>query len=127
MTDTTDEYAELKAATPDERLGAAICFWKHSNPGAEEWIRLGFALAQLDGWKHVAPYWLRMWRENKDWQPCPACGRKMETNGDKMDCHDCADYELAYSDPAICPQCGTLGERDDLGGFCPYCENEWEI
>jgi len=59
-----DVYAELRAAAPQERLEAMILFWAgdSQNPRADYFLRLGFAVAQPDGWKQIAPAWLRAWR-----------------------------------------------------------------
>ena len=63
-----DPYKELKEATPEELL-EALLFWSRihvnrSPPGKfdEDTLRMGFALAQKDGWEHVAPKWLRDYR-----------------------------------------------------------------
>ena len=54
-----DQYAELKQASPEELLAAAIQFYKVFSPVAESYIRMGFALAGPDGWRQVAPAWLK--------------------------------------------------------------------
>jgi len=48
-------YTDLIQATSEQLLESAIQFYSVNNPGIEGWIRLGFALAQPDGWKRVAP------------------------------------------------------------------------
>ena len=53
------DYTDLKAATPEQILEAAVWFYEQNNLEAENWLRLGFALAQPGGWERVAPYWLR--------------------------------------------------------------------
>lgn len=120
----SDEYRDLKEASPQELLEAAIAAYRQFNPEAERWMRLGFALAQDTGWEQVAPYWLRMWRENENWQSCFACGRKLELCDGRLDCPDCVSYERAFN-IELCPECGTQGEHDDLGYCCPNCEHEW--
>ena len=63
-------YYEIRHATNEELLEAAIHFWvrgKDSEYAAyevERWMRLGFALAQKDAWEKVAPAWLTDWRKH---------------------------------------------------------------
>lgn len=55
-------YKPLKEATPEELLDAAIWFWEHTADDHSDFVagmREGFAIAQKDGWEHVAPAWLR--------------------------------------------------------------------
>lgn len=55
-------YEELRKATPMDLLEAAIrTYTQHADrPGeVERFLRLGFALAQPNGWMHIAPAWLR--------------------------------------------------------------------
>ncbi len=58
-------YDEIKEATKEELLEAAIHFWRSGADDdytahlIEKWMRLGFALAQKDGWMKVAPAWLK--------------------------------------------------------------------
>jgi len=125
----SDEYRDLKEASPQELLEAAIAAYRQFNPEAERWMRLGFALAQKTGWEQVAPYWLRMWRQNPGWKSCSACGRKLELCDGKLDCPDCTNYERAYFEPkpvVFCPKCSAQCECDDLGCFCPNCELDFE-
>ena len=62
-------YYEIRHATNEELLEAAIHFWKDSMDDVyeayqlEKWMRLGFALAQKDAWEKVAPAWLSDWRK----------------------------------------------------------------
>jgi hypothetical protein len=56
---------ELKNATPDELLQAAVWFWKSKNPDPMYMLRLGFALAHKNGWEFIAPYWLRGSKEEE--------------------------------------------------------------
>lgn len=61
----TDAYEDLRNATPEELLEAVI--WFTSQGVNDLWqlkrtlssLRRGFALAQPDGWQHVALHWLR--------------------------------------------------------------------
>lgn len=55
----TTQYKELETADPKELLEAVILFWKEDNPDCERWLRLGFAIAQPEGWMQIAPAWLR--------------------------------------------------------------------
>jgi len=122
----SDEYTELQAAPPEELLEAAIAAYKQFNPAAERWMRLGFQLAQKDGWEQVAPYWLRMWREKGgDWQSCSCAGCGFEVEPGEG-CPLCASYEHGQRID-ICPRCGGVGIKDDLGYFCPGCNHEWEV
>ena len=57
---------ELKSATPEDLLEAAIMFYANSNPESERWLRLGFALAQPCGWENIAPAWLRDLKSTQD-------------------------------------------------------------
>ena len=59
ITTTDDPYAELRQATPEELLEAAIKFYSDLNPITEIYLKMGFALARPDGWMHVAPAWLK--------------------------------------------------------------------
>jgi len=64
----SDIYEELKQSTPKERLRAAIWFWEQAADSHADYIaglETGFALAQPDGWRHVAPAWLREIRKEK--------------------------------------------------------------
>lgn len=62
-------YERLKKATPKELLEAAIRVYGQDQARGffnyavranevESLLRLGFALAQPDGWQHIAPAWL---------------------------------------------------------------------
>lgn len=71
MKTENESYKNLVDATPEELLEAAINFYIKHNPDCERWLRLGFALAQLDGWQQVAPAWLSDWLEdckNNQWE-----------------------------------------------------------
>ena len=64
-------YYEIRHASNEELMEAAIHFWKGSMDGdvygaytLEKWMRLGFALAQKDAWEKVAPAWLTDWRKH---------------------------------------------------------------
>jgi len=65
-----ETYYEIRHADNEELLEAAIHFWKeniedeYSAYYLERWMRLGFALAQEDGWERVAPAWLSDWRKH---------------------------------------------------------------
>ena len=65
-------YYEIRRAKNEELLEAAIHFWKkgtneeYENYQLERWMRLGFALAQEDAWKNVAPAWLTDWRKHME-------------------------------------------------------------
>lgn len=57
---------DLQKASPEELI-EAICFHlDHQTYEAvehlKEGIRLGFAIAQKDGWKQIAPVWLEEYR-----------------------------------------------------------------
>ena len=60
-----DAYEDLRNATPEELLEAEIWFLRQAARSTIEikeamaFLRTGFALAQPDGWVHVAPCWLR--------------------------------------------------------------------
>ena len=63
MTQEMNEcYDELKRATSEDLLEAAIMFYAANNPESEPWLRLGFALAGLCGWENIAPAWLCDWQ-----------------------------------------------------------------
>lgn len=77
VTDITEEdvYYETKYAGNKELLDASVHYWckpkpedgfsdSYDNLLIERWMRLGFALAQKDGWKHIAPAWLEDWRKH---------------------------------------------------------------
>jgi len=53
-----DVYEKLKKATKEDLLKAVIKFYLEDNPDCEKYIRLGYAIAQKDGWMQVAPAWL---------------------------------------------------------------------
>lgn len=58
-----------KEATPEELLEAAIRFYTQYADRPKEMehlLRLGFALAQPDGWSYVAPAWLGELRQPLD-------------------------------------------------------------
>ena len=66
---------ELKEATNEELFEAALHYWCNHYEVTEDdftyheimkFMRLGFALAQEDGWEHVAPAWLRDYREHTE-------------------------------------------------------------
>ena len=59
-----DTYEKLRQSTPEDRLRATVQFYK-VNSAFVAGIKLGFALAQPDGWRHVAPAWLRGVREGE--------------------------------------------------------------
>lgn len=66
-------YEELKRANGQELLEALIGFYRLSYEDqdylremAERFLRMGFRLAQPDGWKLVAPIWLEDYRNRKD-------------------------------------------------------------
>ena len=71
-----DIYEDLRNATPEELLEAMEWFLRQGNQDNLEaqWklkrtltsLRLGFQLTQPGGWAHVAPYWLRESRKEKD-------------------------------------------------------------
>ena len=57
-------YDGVRNATPEELLEAVI--WGYTQEDdycpaywCEKLLRIGFAVAQTDGWEQVAPYWLR--------------------------------------------------------------------
>jgi len=77
MLKDNEAYAELVTATSQELLEASILFYNQHNIEAERWIRLGFALAQCQGWELVAPAWLRDWRDKYN-----ICVRPELTNKD---------------------------------------------
>lgn len=52
-------YDALRNAPKQQLLEAAIRNYSKNNPEAPQWMRLGFALAQDDGWENVAPAWLK--------------------------------------------------------------------
>lgn len=58
-----DVYGELIEATPEELLEAAI--WFYQSDHLSKFLRLGFELARPEGWKHIAPYWLKISKEAK--------------------------------------------------------------
>ena len=52
-------YERLASATKEELLEAAVLFnERHVDSLCGRWVRLGFALAQDNGWEYVAPAWL---------------------------------------------------------------------
>ena len=63
-------YYEIRHASNEELLEAAIHFWQgyadndYEAYQHEKWMRLGFALAQEDAWEKVAPAWLTDWRRH---------------------------------------------------------------
>ena len=61
---------DLRTASPKELL-EAYAFWAEQALTARElyFLRLGFGLAQPDGWEHIAPAWLRLYRESKQTAP----------------------------------------------------------
>ncbi len=58
-------YKELKEASPEELLEAVLYHYgmnaiiTHNRAGL---LKLGFALARENGWRHVAPAWLGEYR-----------------------------------------------------------------
>jgi len=65
-----EAYYEIRHASNDELLEAAIHFWQSDTDEGyaahelEKWMRIGYALAQEDGWRQVAPAWLTDWRKH---------------------------------------------------------------
>ena len=65
-----DIYYEIRHASNEDLLEAAIHYWKEDVEDEyaayclEKWMRLGFALAQEDGWKRTAPAWLEDWHKH---------------------------------------------------------------
>lgn len=65
MNINADAYEDLRNATPEQLLSAAIWYYRETveSPAAGErmiaFLRLGFQLAQPGGWERVAPMWLR--------------------------------------------------------------------
>lgn len=66
MTKLKDILEDLKTASPEELLEAYIWFYAINTDLPEWWeraVKAGFALAQPDGWKSVAPAWLEEYRQ----------------------------------------------------------------
>ena len=61
----TDPYYELQHADREDLLEVLICYYKNWYPEddyrdmVDKYLRMGFQLAQEDGWMLVAPAWLR--------------------------------------------------------------------
>jgi len=55
------EHKKLQQATPDELLKAMVQHYERSDDQYDfiAGLKVGFALTQPDGWRHVAPSWLR--------------------------------------------------------------------
>ena len=69
-------YDDLKQASPEELLEATIEHYKVKRYEGARWgrferngflngLRLGFKIAQANGWQEVAPAWLREYQEKK--------------------------------------------------------------
>jgi len=66
-------YDDFKQASSQELLEATIEHYRetiqwnrYERNGFLNGLRLGFKIAQEDGWRHVAPAWLREYRERKE-------------------------------------------------------------
>lgn len=66
MSEEIDKYEQLKNATPEQLLEAAMEHYAGGDKEAERMMRLGFALAQPGGWELVAPAWLCAVLERED-------------------------------------------------------------
>ncbi len=70
---SNEVYKELQEAKSEELLEAAIHNWcafyeteytEFTHLKIKKFLLLGFNIAQEDGWKHVAPAWLRDYRKH---------------------------------------------------------------
>jgi hypothetical protein len=68
----TDAYEDLRGATPEELLAAAVWSIRQS-AGTKaavdqlvSYLRAGFQLAQPGGWERIAPWWLRESRKQDE-------------------------------------------------------------
>jgi hypothetical protein len=63
---SSDSYSDLQNAPAEELLEVAIANYKGKGMPVEFLVRLGFDLAREGGWEHIAPAWLKQYREKPE-------------------------------------------------------------
>ena len=58
-----DSLSELMNAPAEELLEVAIANYNGKDMSVDFLVRLGFSLAHKDGWEHIAPAWLKKYRD----------------------------------------------------------------
>lgn len=61
-----ENYAEIKIASPEELLDCGVNHYKKYDSHVEKYMRIGFNIGRFNGWKEIAPAWLKEFRKKRE-------------------------------------------------------------